>query len=260
MKPAHVLVVDDEPNILFVLERTLRREGYQIDTASGGVEALEKIRRSKYQLVMLDLNMQPVDGLQVLSTLRAQDSNAVVIILTAHSTIESAVEAMHLGAFDYLFKPASPEVIRQRVREGLQRYEQNIRRLYLLEQIEGLRQKLQAFDDEDRLEAGMGGSERFTRLGHLVIDHHHRAVTLAGRLLDLTTTEFDLLACLVEASPRPVPPRQLVTRALGYDSGDMGAREIIKWHIHQLRQKVEPDPNKPVYIKTVRYKGYMWNS
>jgi DNA-binding response OmpR family regulator len=260
MNQERVLIVDDEPNVRFVLERTLKNEGYDLDVATSGIEALDKLSHTSYHVVLLDLNMKPIDGMQVLNTLRKQDSNVVVIILTAHSTIESAVDALRLGAFDYLFKPATPDAIRQRVQAGLQHYEQNLRRTRLLWQIEGLRQTLQEFEGVEGALSTPETPGRFAHVGQLVIDHHHRIATLAGQLLDLTTTEFDLLVCLVESSPKPVAPRQLLNRALGYDGEDAEARELIKWHIYQLRQKIEPEPNKPCYIKTVRYKGYLWSS
>ncbi len=99
---------------------------------------------------------------------------------------------------------------------------------------------------------------RFLRAGKLVVDKHHRTATFDGRLLELTTTEFNILVCLVESAPKPVSARQIINIALGYDLDDSEAGELAKWHIHQLRQKVEPDPATPVYIKTVRYQGYLW--
>jgi DNA-binding response OmpR family regulator len=260
LKNARVLIVDDDPSVRLILERTLQHEGYELDQAANGMEALEKIHKSPYHLILLDIQMKPMDGIKVLSEVRKADTNVVVILLTAHSTIESAVEALHLGAFDYLFKPATTDVIRQRVREGLQRYEQASRRTNLLAQIESLRATLDEIEVDEKSSHSGDAPGRFTRMGNLVVDHHHRIVTLAGRLIDLTTTEFDLLTSLVEASPRPVAPRQLVSAALGYECEETAAREIIKWHIHRLRQKIETDPEKPVYIKTLRYKGYLWNS
>jgi DNA-binding response OmpR family regulator len=253
-----ILIVDDEPNIRFVLERTLRHEGYTLDSAVDGSEALEKIRQQKYALLLLDLQMSPVGGIQVLQALRRQDPETVVIILTAHGSMESAVEALRLGAFDYLFKPATPTMIRQRVQEGLIVYEKTRRQRHLLTQIDDLRQVLVNMESA-REEPALPAASRFLRSGKLLIDQHHRIATFNDQLLELTTTEFNLLACLVEASPKPVSPRQLVNSALGYDSEEAEAREIVKWHIHHLRQKIEPNPTFPQYIKTVRYQGYLWS-
>jgi DNA-binding response OmpR family regulator len=253
----HILIVDDEPNIRIILERTLRGDGYLLDTASDGEDALRKIQQNRYDLFLLDLQMQSVSGLVVLKAIRELDADAVVIILTAHSTIESAVDALRLGAFDYLFKPTSPETIREVVREGVKHRQQAQQRARLNKQIVLLRQTL--LDLEAGSTAVTQSSERFCTSGKLIIDFHHHIATLDGHLLDLTTTEFNLLTCLVKNSPQPVSPRQLMKSALEYNTNEVEARNIIKYHIHNLRKKIEPDLMKPRFIKTIRYKGYLWN-
>ncbi len=259
MEIPKILIVDDEPDVCFILERSFRSDGYAIESVQDGRLALEKIVQTTYDLILLDLNMKPINGLQVMSHLRQQGQDAVVIILTAHSTLQSAVEALRLGAFDYLFKPATPEMIRQRVREGLQHRQQNLRRQRLLAQVEQLKQALSVLDEGGGAFAPPSLSDRFLSAGKLVIDRHHRSATLDGNLLDLTTTEFNLLLSLVSAAPAPITPRQLVQEALNYDCEEAEASEIIKGHIYHLRQKIEPDPTSPQYIKTVRYKGYLWS-
>ncbi len=259
MDNPHILIVDDEANIRFILERTLSHEGYMLDTAENGQEAIKKLGNSQYDLVLLDLNMKPVGGIQVLNAIRACDSEIAVIILTAHSSIDSAVEALRLGAFDYLYKPAAPEAIRQRVREGVQHRQQSLQRSRLLDQIETLRQSLIDLDKQTETIGQAASPLRFIRTGKLVIDKYHRSATLDGSLLDLTTAEFDLMVCLAEVAPTPVSPKKLVMAALNYDINETEAREIIKYHVHQLRQKIEKDSANPKYIKTVRYKGYFWS-
>ena len=258
MDKPRILIVDDEPNVRFVLERTLLNDGYLLDTAADGAEAIQKLGQAAYDLLLLDLNMRPVDGIQVMNAVRDQGSDIVVIILTAHSSIESAVKALRLGAFDYLFKPASPDAIRQRVSEGIQFRQQALRRARLLTQIEGLRQSLADLDEEISTLGPDTSPHRFLRSGKLVIDKHHRSATLGEALLELTTTEFNLLVALTEAAPAVVSPHQLVRSSLNYEAPEAEAGEIIRYHIHQLRQKIETDPAHPKYIKTVRYKGYLW--
>jgi len=260
LNEARILIVDDEPNICYTLERALQREGYHIQVAVSGQEALEALAHNQYDLLLLDLNLGRINGLQVLEKAREIDSDMVVIILTGHSTLESAVEALRLGAFDYLFKPTMPNVIRQRVQEGLQRRQQMQQRQLILQQIETLRLALNGLEQGSQ-ERGPGvGDGRFLRNGPLVIDRYHRAATMNNRLLDLTTAEFDLLVCIVEAAPDPIGPKALLRCALGYEADDTEARDTIKWHIHHLRRKVEEDPRHPQHIKTVRYKGYFWSS
>jgi two-component system OmpR family response regulator len=260
MQTPRVLIVDDEPGVRFVLEKTLAAEGYQLETAPGGGEAISKLGGADYDVLLLDLKMTPVDGLQVISALRGKGSDAAVIILTAHSTIESAVEALRLGAFDYLFKPAEPEMIRRRVREAVLYSRQVTRRSRLLGQMESIRQSLLELEPEVWPLGQATAPDRFLHSGELVIDKYHRSAVLGGAVVDLTTAEFDLLQALVEAAPEPIAPRELARRALHYDPQEIEARQTVKYHIHQLRRKLGDDPRSPRYIKTVRYKGYFWGN
>jgi DNA-binding response OmpR family regulator len=252
-----ILVVDDEPGIRLVLERSLMRQGYGLETAVDGRSALQLIARKNYDLILLDLHLGDMDGLSLLKAARDRDEDVVVIILTGQGSLQSAVEALRLGAFDYLFKPALPEAIHRRVRDGLQQRQQALHRRQVLAQIETLRQTLTQLEPPGQgvLPASNG---RFLRSGPLVVDRHHRAATLNDTMLDLTTAEFDMLVSLMEAAPEPLTPRQLLNRALGYDGDELDASDTVKWHIHHLRRKVEPDPKHPTFIKTIRYKGYLW--
>jgi DNA-binding response OmpR family regulator len=258
MNPPRILIVDDEPSVRFVLEHTLDHEGYDLDAVGSGADALRKLAETAYDLLLLDLHMEPVDGMTVFQTAREIDPDVVVIILTAYSSVESAVEALRLGAFDYLFKPVTPDTIRKRVREGLHHRQRVLWRRQTLSQIESLRQALNEFDAQSELVEPPATHDRFIRSGELVIDCHHRLATMSDKLLDLTTAEFDLLLCLVKVAPEPLSPRQLVNCALGYDTEETEARDIVKWHIHHLRRKIETDPAHPRCIKTVRHKGYLW--
>ncbi len=258
MTQSHILVVDDEPNIRFVLERSLHHTGYLVDTAANGREALKKLVQTKYDLLLLDLHMEPVDGLEVLHFARQHDPHLVIIILTAFSSVESAIEALRLGAFDYLIKPMTPNSINDRVQEGLEHREQSLRHHRLLSQIDTLHENFKQIVTEENQEISSASNQRYLRADDLVIDQHSQTATLASMPLDLTTTEFDLLVCLVKAAPKILSARQLVNQALGYDCEDIEARDLVKWHIHHLRRKIEPDPSHPRYIKTVRHKGYMW--
>jgi DNA-binding response OmpR family regulator len=256
MNPPKILIVDDEASVRFILEHALKHQGYQVESAAGGADALRRLEENAFDLILLDLQMEPVDGLSVFGAARERDPNLVVIILTAYGSVESAVEALRLGAFDYLFKPTSPHTIRQRVAAGLAHRQKILHQLNLLKQLEVLRQSLSNLDEA--LPDPPAPAQRFLTSGPLIIDFHHREATLSDQLLELTTTEFDLLVCLVKASPQPVSPRQLVSCAMGHDSDDVEAREMVKWHIHHLRRKIEPSPKQPQRIKTVRHKGYLW--
>jgi two-component system, OmpR family, alkaline phosphatase synthesis response regulator PhoP len=117
--------------------------------------------------------------------------------------------------------------------------------------------QLTPFSTDRAVEANNG---RFLRSGPVVVDRHHRIVTYNNTLLDLTSAEFDLLVCLIEAAPEALSPRQLLNCALNYDGDGLEASNTIKWYIHHLRRKIEPETKNPVHIKTVRHKGYLWIS
>ena len=232
-------------------------KNYLIDMAANGKEAIDLINQHIYDLLLLDLHMEPVNGIQVLNALRKENHDTVVIILTAHGSMESAVEALRLETFDYLIKPATPEVIRKRVREGLERRQKLSRRQQLMTKIESLKQALNDLEDETQPAPNLE-TDRFEYYDDIIIDRFHREITLKQHLLDLTSVEFNILAYLVESAPDVVTPRQLVKSALGYEAPDLEARDTIKVYIYHIRQKVERDPSKPQYIKTIRNQGYLW--
>ncbi|MCB0208121.1 MAG: response regulator transcription factor [Anaerolineae bacterium] len=258
MSQPHILIVDDNDTVRYILTNTLKHQGYVIDSASDGSEALQKLVQTSYDLMLLDLHMSPVDGLEVLHQIREKDPLLSVIILTAYSSVESAVDALRLGAFDYLFKPAAPDAIRQRVYEGIQHRQQLLHQQNVLNQIDTLRQTLNALEPAHKAPPPLEPATTFIQSGRLIIDPHHRQATLDDTSLDLTTAEFDVLVCLVKAAPNPVSPQELVKCALGYEVEMMEARDITKWHIHHLRRKIETDKT-PRYIKTIRHKGYLWS-
>ena len=254
MQNPRILIVDDEEGIRLTLAQALCLDGYSVEAAADGQEALERLAAASYDVILLDLWMAPVDGLEVLQSVRAKDPRAVVIMLTGQGTLDSALGALRLGAFDYLLKPAPPQAVRQRVREALQRRHALQQQQQLLDQIGTLAQSLQTLE----VEAPPSVTQRVLRSGPVTIDRHQRQASIYERVLNLTSTEFDLLVCLVEASPRPVAPRLLVQAVLACDSSEAEASEMIKTHIYHLRKKIEPDAARPQLIRTVRYKGYVW--
>lgn len=254
----NLLIVDDEPDICFIMERALAQPNYHVESVGSGSDAIRLLAKKSFQVILLDLHMAPVNGMQVLNELRAYNQETEVIILTGHSDIESAIEALRLGAFDYLIKPVQPDIVRQRVANALKRYDQNLYKARLRDQIANLQSTLQALESETTAERSDVSEQAILRKGDLTIDIDHRKAILGEIELDLTTTEFKLLLDLVKASPKLVSASQLAQSVLGYNCGPGEAAELVKYHIHHLRQKVEPDPQKPRYIKTVRFEGYLW--
>lgn len=260
MTPARVLIVDDEESVRFVLLRTLRSEGYGLDTAVDGTDARQKLQQQPYDLIILDLHMEPTSGMELFNWAHQYDPDLAVIILTAHGSLESSLEALRLQAADYLLKPADPDVLRARVRQVLQQRQEKLAQRDLYAQTDALRQLLNNLPQAPLAPPQKPKPDTSHQLvsGQLQLDSQRQTAHWNETQLDLTTAEFNILYQLVCHAPTPQSPTKLVQEALGYESETYEAREIIKWHIHKLRRKIEPDPSHPQFIKTVRYKGYLW--
>lgn len=228
------LVVDDDDGVRFFLEETLRRDGHTVVGASSGEEALDRMRDTCFDLVVLDLKLSGrVDGLRVLEAVRWRWPETVVVILTAHGSLESAMAAIREGVDGYLLKPVEPDEVRQAVQEALDR-----------------RRSLA------RLEGAVKEGHILQR-GPFSVDLTKHLITLDGQPLELTTREFKLLVHLMENAHRVVSPRELVQVVGQYEAEDLyEARQIVKWYIHRLRRKVETDPSSPRHILNVRGVGY----
>jgi DNA-binding response OmpR family regulator len=228
------LVVDDEPGVRFFLEETLRRAGHSVVSAANGEEALTRLRETRFDLLLLDLKLGGrVDGLRVLESVKWRWPGTLVIVLTAHGSLDSAVEAIQEGVDGYLLKPVEPAEVRQAIQTAVERRER----------LAGARQ---AEPEQDLL----------TR-GSFSVDLKKHTATYQGQDLELTPREFALLVHLMENAPRVISPKELVLVVRDFEPAHMHeAREILKWYIHRLRQKVEPDPSEPRYIVNVRGVGY----
>ncbi len=229
------LIVDDEAGIRFFIKETLQRAGHAITTAADGEEALEILRDHRFDLIMLDLKLGGrVDGLKVLEAVRWRWPDAVVIILTAHGSLESAMKAIRDGVDRYLLKPLTPRELREAVNEAL-------------EEQRALLQRTREQAEEPTL---------LTR-GPIEVDPQKHEVLRDDTRLELTPSEFDLLVHLMRNAHRVVPPQELVEVVRGYHPDDLyEARSIIKWYIHRLRQSIEPEPSHPRFIINVRGVGY----
>jgi two-component system KDP operon response regulator KdpE len=257
-----IVVVDDEAVTRVSLADALRLEGYDVDTAASGEEALSLLRkRGPFDLVILDLKMPGMDGLEVAERIRATSSDTVIILLTAFGTMETAIQAIRQGAHDYLLKPCPiPEILRS-VSEGLAKRQQTHLRQQLVEQLKQTVSQLDAIETWEAAEQiASAEPERFLEIRDVLVDRQKHMVILQGRPLDLTPTEFKVLSCLMDRPDEVWSPKQLVRRARGYDTDTPGARAIIRVHIRRLRKKLEPDPSHPTYILNVRGVGYMFAS
>ena len=222
-----ILIVDDEPVLLETLAYNVQRDGHQVITAGTGLSALEVARKERPDLILLDLMLPEMSGLEVCRILRQKGVTAPIIMLTARDQEVDKVVGLELGADDYLTKPFS-------MRELLARIGALLRRLRMV-------QAAQA--DGDVL-----------RVGPVNLDLRSRRVHRDGEIVPLKPKEFDLLAFFLRHPGRVWTREQLLEQVWGYDYP--GDTRTVDVHVRWLRQKIEPDPSEPRYLQTVRGAGY----
>jgi DNA-binding response OmpR family regulator len=255
---AQILIVDDESSIRLTLSALLKRAGFEVTSAENGPEAVALLERQAFELMLVDLKMPGMDGMQVVAAARRRQPDLAIIVLTGHGSLETAVEGLHQGVFDYLLKTTEPPQVIERVKAGLHARTQRMRERTLLDVVGTAVQELRGGQNTGSADPGAGGGgERAITVGALHLDTWRQEATLGGRTLALTPTEFRVLLCLAEHAGTMLSYAHLVRCAQGYDSDEMEAGELIKPHIHHLRQKLEPDPSAPRYILNVRGKGYL---
>lgn len=223
--PTRVLVVDDEPTVREVVVGYLRRDGHDVSEAADGPNALRLLDAEEFDLVVLDMMLPGVNGLDILRHVRSA-GDMPVIMLTARSEESDRVAGLELGADDYVVKPFSPRELAARVNGVLRR----------------AAPKPPAA--ADRLE-----------FDGLVIDQRSREVVLAGDLVELTPKEFDVLAHLA-AAPRQVFSRADLLRDVWQSSPEWQDPATVTVHVRRIRNKIEPDPENPRWITTVWGVGY----
>ena len=220
--PLRVLVVDDEPAIRRFLRTSLRTEGYDLVEAETGEAALAEIRRRAPDLVMLDLGLPGLGGLDVIRRLRAAGSAVPIIVLTSRTDEAGKVEALDLGADDYVTKPFGMDELLARMRAAL-------------------RHRLQ-----------QEGERPLFRSGDLSADLVRRIVTVRGAEVKLSPREYDLLRLLIQHAGKVLTHRFMLKEVWGGE-GDV---QYLRIYVRQLRQKIEPDPERPLHIVTETGVGY----
>ena len=254
---ARILLVDDEASIRLTLGALLERTGYEVTSADGGEQAVQLLEGQAFDLLLTDLRMPGIDGMQVVTAARQRQPDVAVIVLTGHGSLETAIEGLHQQVFDYLLKTTPPDQVIARVKAGLAARAQQQRQHQLIDVVGSALNELRGepYEHDSNRPPGLG--ERIFTIGMFQLNTWRQEATLAGRTLTLTPTEFRVLLCLAEHTGAMLSYTQLVRCAQGYDAGELEASELIKPHIHHLRQKLEPDPTTPRYILNVRGKGYL---
>lgn len=223
MSAGRILVVDDDPQIRRVMRVTLTGQGYEVDDAKNGDSALEKVREQRFDLVLLDMNMPGMIGLETCRAIRSQ-SEIGIIMLTVRDTESDKVEALDAGADDYITKPYNPPELLARIRAAL-------RRTPSMQEPTG------------RL-----------LIGSVEVDFDSRPVLARGRRMRLTPKEFELLRYLVAHPNKTLTHRELLQAVWGPDYGDQV--DYLRVFVNQLRKKIEPKPSEPTFLLTEPWVGY----
>jgi len=234
-----------------------------VSSANNGSQALEKIAQEIFHLVYLDIRMPGMNGLDVLQEIRKIKPELGVILLTAHASLQSALDALRLGARDYLVKPIDPEVFVAQTRIILDEELKQFRVQEIRNQITELRNELRAIEKETDFGEDQPQSrdmpiegERFLKKGRFILDLQALRATLGDRVINLPPTGFAYLQVLVQYSPDAVDYRTLVLEAQGYEVDQTEASELAKYHIHVLRQIIQVESEEPGQIINVRGVGY----
>jgi two-component system, OmpR family, KDP operon response regulator KdpE len=222
MNSATILVVDDDSQIRRVMRASLSSHGYTIIEARNGEEAFSKVRAEHLDLIILDLNMPDMDGIEVCREIRAV-SNLPIIMLTVRSAEKDKVRALDAGADDYVVKPFGIDELLARIRAALRRAPGEV------------------------LETSFVSKE-------LHLDFENRTIVVQGKSVHLTPKEFELLRELVTNAGKPVSHRRLLQAVWGPDYGE--ETESLRVMVNQLRKKIEPDPANPRFIRTEPWIGY----
>jgi DNA-binding response OmpR family regulator len=259
---ARILLVDDDAHVLLALSRALKLKGYMhVDEARNGVEAVEKFTHIPYDLMMLDIRMPEMDGMAVLQKAQQVRPNLLVIILTGHAAMESALASLKSGmVVDYLMKPASLDQVEAAIRKALRK------RLADMQQRRSLETAIAALEQlKSDAPIPQPGSfhlpiDRYLSSGPVSLDRESRQASLQwdGRIhsASLTASEESILALLMSRPGDVYSSRRIAKEALNYELTENEAKSIVHPHIVRLRRKIEQDSKHPGLIRTVRGKGY----
>ena len=241
MKP-NILVVDDEPVARQSLSDILRLEGYSVNSVPNGQAAVEHVRTHPVDLMIVDLRMPGMDGLEVVQVVNQISPETEVVLLTAFGTTESAIQALRLRIHDYLLKPASPSQVIASVKKGLTRRDARLK----------ARGGTASADvvDESAIE--------FSLKDGTSVDLSRRLIRKKNEIVHLTPAEGRLLRVLIENPGRVYTHRELVLLVQGYDTSQREAPEILRPLVSRLRHKLEPFPALSESIVSVRGTGYLY--
>ncbi len=251
---SRLLVVDDEAVIRSFLVRVLEREGHTVIAACNGAEALDVLKQTRIDLMLSDIRMDQMDGVELLKEARTLYPDLAILLLTGHATVDSAVAALRHGALNYLLKPVKNEEIVEAVSTALETRQHQQRR----DQLEKLAAQFSSVIAGDSASFPVEADAQLNRVecGGITLDLTSYTAHKDGQRLNLTPTEFRLLVKLAQSPGMVFDYVELVRDACGYSCARHEAQEIINAHIRNLRSKLNVEPGNPLYVESVRSVGY----
>jgi DNA-binding response OmpR family regulator len=252
---AKILVVDDEEAARVSLAEILRLEGYNVVSAESGLDAIQFLKAEDIDLMLLDIRMPGIDGIEVLQQANKVSPETEVILLTAHGSMETAIDALREGAHDYLTKPSSPNEILSSVAMGLSRRTENQKRRMIIDQMET---SLQQLRDVEGVEDDYQVSRSVIALPEgVTADLVRRELWRGNKKVTLTPTEGKLLKVLIDNRGRVLSHKELVFLVQGYDVNDYEAPEVLRPLVSRLRKKLSEFPDGETWVVNVRGTGYV---
>ena len=257
----HILIIDDEAILRQTLAQILQRAKLEVTTAVSGDEGLTLLAQQPFDLVYLDIRMPGKSGLDVLKDIHANYPDVPVILFTAQPDLSSAIEALRHGAIDYLLKPLRPQALIDRTMAVLTHQQKERRKRKLQMNLEAIQAELKALDSDDAAQPNQitkieNTEERFLTRGKLTLDLHTHRLIIGERAENLPPATFDYLLVLMRHAPGIVDYQTLVAESQGYQVDALDAQRLVKWHIHHIRQMIEPDVRNPICLINVRHTGY----
>lgn len=254
---ARILIVDDEEVVRESLQEILVQEGYEIELAESGEMALNAVSTTEYDLLLLDIRMPGISGIDVLRQVNLLSPDTKVIILTAHGTIETAIEALRHGAHDYILKPVNAQNILSSVARGLAYRAEKQQKKLLLEQLET---SLKRLKDAEGINYVQGAAQpSFELVDGVVFDSLRRDIWRGNQHISLTPAENKLLLYLVKNRGRVLTHRELVQSVQGYDVSEWEAPEVLRPLISRLRRKLGGFPGAEKWVINIRGTGYLFD-
>jgi len=262
-----MLVVDDEAKLRNLMGQIIRQEGYLVDEASNGEQALELLKRTCYDLMTVDMSMPGMSGVEVVHHARQLRPDLSIIIVTAHPTVESAIMAVKSDVTDYLLKPCTADDLLLTISKAMQERAKQQKRQRLLEMVSAAMDTLRETEGHgEQAPAAQTNPvpaappEDCVRVGSLALDRPKRLVTVHSdppRTVELTEGEVSILLTLMEKPNEVFTYNQLADTALGYKDMDKWTIEsVVRSSVFRLRQKIEVGSGTPNLIRTVRGRGY----